>query len=237
MLKFLFKKHFSTKTKLTFNYKAQIAKNSYVLRFLLPDNNTSLGFKTCQHIMIESEVPELGKTLAKPFQPISDESDKGFIDILVRVYPKIEGNKDYGAFSNHLISLEEGQVVSSYGPFGNIAYNGKGEIEHNGVKQKFTKIGLIAGGSGITPMFQLINKVLTNKSDKTALSLIYATRHPDEICFIDDLVKYDIKGRFHFYPVCNVVDNNWKFGSGIIQPYMIDNLMPVSSGKFVYNFR
>jgi NAD(P)H-flavin reductase len=231
MLK-IFKKQFSDKIKLTFNYKAQIAKNSYVLRFLLPDNNATLGLKTCQHIMLESAIPGLGgKTIAKPFQPISDVNDKGFLDIMVKLYPRIEGNREYGAFSNHLLSLEEGQVINLFGPFGNILYHGKGEFEYNQIKQRYKKLGLIAGGSGITPMFQLINKILGTKGDKTALSLIYATRHADELCFADDLVKYDIKGRLHFYPVCDYVEiDKWKYGQGLIQPYMIDNLMPSPKG-------
>jgi nitrate reductase (NAD(P)H) len=235
MIKFLFKKHFSIKTKLTFNFKAQIAKNYYILRFLLPDNDSTLGIKTCQHIMIESEVPELGKTISKPFQPISDTNDKGFLDILVKVYQKVEGNRDYGAFSNHLISLEEGQVVNLYGPYGNIAYNGKGELQCGDITHRFKKFGLIAGGSGVAPMFQMINRIHNLKGDRTAVSLIYATRHPDELCFADDLVKYDIKGRLHFYPVCNNVDSEkWKYGIGTIQPQLIDDLMPSPNGEYVY---
>jgi NAD(P)H-flavin reductase len=119
-----------------------------------------------------------------------------------------------------------------YGPYGNIAYNGKGEFLYNQEVRKFKKFGLIAGGSGVAPMFQLINKVLSTKSDKTALSFIYATRHPDELCFTDDLVNYDIKGRLHFYPVCNHIEGDkWKYGYGMIQPYMIDNLMPSPKGR------
>jgi NAD(P)H-flavin reductase len=94
-----------TPVKITFNFKAQIAKNSFILRFLLPDNDKPLGINICQNVMLESEVPELGK-MKKPFQPISSDTDTGFIDFLVKVYPKKETNLEYGAFSNHLINLE-----------------------------------------------------------------------------------------------------------------------------------
>jgi hypothetical protein len=118
MFKNLFLKRFATKikiaekavenitpTKITFNFKAQIAKNSFVLRFLLPENDKSLGINVCQHVLLESEVPELGN-LKKAFQPISSDTDTGFIDFLVKVYPKKETSKEYGAFSNHLVNLE-----------------------------------------------------------------------------------------------------------------------------------
>jgi NAD(P)H-flavin reductase len=94
-----------TPIKLTFNFKAQIAKNSFILRFLLPDNDKLLGFNICQHVLLESEVPDFGK-MKKPFQPISADTDAGFIDFLVKVYPKKETNVEYGMFSNHLSNLE-----------------------------------------------------------------------------------------------------------------------------------
>jgi NAD(P)H-flavin reductase len=43
--------------------------------------------------------------------------------------------------------------------------------------KKVTKLGMIAGGSGIAPMFQIIQKVNNLKNDNTALSLIYGTKH------------------------------------------------------------
>lgn len=97
--------------KITFNFKAQIAKNSFILRFLLPDNDKPLGINVCQHVLLESEVPELGK-MKKPFQPISSDTDTGFIDFLVKVYPKKETSKEYGAFSNHLINLEVNRTAN-----------------------------------------------------------------------------------------------------------------------------
>ena len=77
--------------------------------------------------------------------------------------------------------IKTGQVVNLYGPYGNISYKSKGSFElkknDNIYIKKFNKIGMIAGGSGITPIFQLINKIISSNSDKTALSLIYSTKH------------------------------------------------------------
>ncbi len=77
--------------------------------------------------------------------------------------------------------IKTGQVVNLYGPYGNISYKSKGLFEINKndkiLTKKVNKIGMIAGGSGITPIFQLINKIVSNKYDKTALSLIYSTKN------------------------------------------------------------
>jgi cytochrome-b5 reductase len=41
---------------------------------------------------------------------------------------------------------------------------------------------MIAGGSGITPMFQIIKASVKDKEDKTKLALIYANVDEDDIC-------------------------------------------------------
>ena len=44
--------------------------------------------------------------------------------------------------------------------------------------KKYRHVGLIAAGSGITPMFQLAQTVADDKDDITGLSLIYSNRTP-----------------------------------------------------------
>ena len=46
------------------------------------------------------------------------------------------------------------------------------------VERNIDRIGMIAAGSGITPMFQLIQTVADSPADSTALSLIYSNRTP-----------------------------------------------------------
>lgn len=40
------------------------------------------------------------------------------------------------------------------------------------------RVGMIAGGTGITPMLQLIRQVLKDKDDKTELALLFANQVP-----------------------------------------------------------
>ena len=40
------------------------------------------------------------------------------------------------------------------------------------------KIGLIAGGTGITPCYQLIKHILNNPNDKTKITLVYGSVCP-----------------------------------------------------------
>lgn len=49
------------------------------------------------------------------------------------------------------------------------------------------KIGCIAGGTGITPCYQVIQSVLDNKDDKSQLSLIFGNRTTKDILLKEEL--------------------------------------------------
>lgn len=222
----------NNKIKIAFNSKIKVSKDCYILRFLLQDQNSHLGCTTCQYFYLEAKLPNADEVISRPYHPISMDTDKGFVDILVKVYPKNESDKSFGAFSNFLINLEEGQVIALEGPHGGIKYQGNGEFEINrlneNITKKVNKIGMIAGGTGITPIFQLIQKVASTR-DHTALSLLYATQYIDDMSFCEDLVKFDSKGKLNFFPIVEHPNSEkWIYGTGYINEEMIDNYMPSS---------
>ena len=58
------------------------------------------------------------------------------------------------------------------------------------------KVGMIAGGTGITPMLQLIRQILKNKEDKTEVSLLFA----NQVCIVlISFSKYHIKFMISVY--------------------------------------
>ena len=48
-------------------------------------------------------------------------------------------------------------------------------------------MGLIAGGTGITPMYQLILEMLSNPRDRTEIRLVYGARSEEDIILRDEL--------------------------------------------------
>ena len=46
------------------------------------------------------------------------------------------------------------------------------------VDKSIKRVGMIAAGSGISPMFQLIQTVADSRGDATSLSLLYSSRTP-----------------------------------------------------------
>lgn len=93
--------------KITFYSKAQVSKESYVLRFLLPDSDSVAGFNTCQYVNLQALESNSEK---RPYHPISLDTDKGFIDFLIKVYSNPDRTQaksdNYGLFSNYLINLQ-----------------------------------------------------------------------------------------------------------------------------------
>ena len=73
------------------------------------------------------------------------------------------------------------------GPKGRLKYLGHGSFEI--AKQQFsgkTKIGCIAGGTGITPCYQIIQAVLQN-NDSPSVSLIFGNRTVADISLREEL--------------------------------------------------
>ena len=69
-----------------------------------------------------------------------------------------------GNISRHISLMKVGETIKVKGPKGQFTYSPTLSRE----------IGMIAGGTGITPMLQIIRAALKNPADRTKLSLIYA---------------------------------------------------------------
>jgi cytochrome-b5 reductase len=89
---------------------------------------------------------------------------------------------------------------------------------------------MIAGGTGITPMLQIIHAALKNPDDKTKLTLIYAN-----VNFEDILLKKELDtlaathpSRFRVYYVLNNAPEGWTGGTGFVSKAQIENHMPLS---------
>jgi len=223
--------------KVSFETKSQVSDNNYLFRFLLQDEEACLGVEPCQYINLQSTIPTMnnpeGELISKSYHPISLDTDTGFVDFLIKIYKdKLDNSNTYGLFSNYLANLEKGQIVQLTGPYGNLIYKEPGHfeiIEKDGKKRekKFKKLAMIAGGTGITPMFQLVRKIATNNNDATAISLIYASKTVEELTFCNDLSEFEQKGKLYFYPVVeNVEISNWAFGKGMISKEILFHYLP-----------
>ncbi|CAF3468869.1 unnamed protein product [Fusarium graminearum] len=193
--------------------KTQVTPNVLHLTFSLPTTSTVLGLPIGQHVTIKADVR--GETVARSYTPVSNNSDLGILELVIKVYP------DGKLTNNYLAHLEVGDEVLFRGPKGAMKY------QPNICK----KIGLIAGGTGITPMFQVIRAVCEHDRDTTEISLIYANRTEQDIILREELDRFARRypKNFKVYYMLDEPPSDWEHGSGYVTQELMKDKMPAPS--------
>lgn len=120
--------------KLRLAKKEELAKDIYRFVFALPSAGMVLGLPIGQHVAIRGEVGD--HVVARSYTPVSNNWDLGRLELVIRCYP------DGELTGGHLQKLQVGDSTEFRGPKGAMRYR-KGMCKH---------IGMVAGGTGITPM-------------------------------------------------------------------------------------
>jgi len=189
--------------------KIAVSPNTAVYRFALPHKDDILGLPIGNHISVSAEIE--GKNVVRSYTPTSSDDDLGHFDLMVKTYEK-------GAISKWLSLLKPGQKIRVKGPRGQFKY-------HMSLSRE---LGMIAGGTGITPMLQIIRAALKNPLDLTKISLIYANVGYEDILLkkeLDELAEAH-KHRFKVYYVLNNPPPNWPGGVGFVSKEMIHEHLP-----------
>ncbi|XAR63575.1 Cytochrome-b5 reductase [Bertholletia excelsa] len=191
--------------------KTQINHNVARFRFALPTPSSVLGLPVGYHVRCRGKDSQ-GETVIRPYTPITLDSDRGYFELLIKMYPK-------GRMSHHFRQMREGDWLPVKGPVGRFRYK-PGQVR---------AFGMIAGGSGITPMFQLTRAILENPKDKTNLHLIYANHSFEDILLKqEELDGFAAKfnTRFKVYYVLSQAPKGWNGGVGHISKEMIRSHCP-----------
>jgi len=129
--------------------------------------------------------------------------------------------------------LAIGDCVEMKGPLGSFTWEGPGMARWKGIQRKVKNIGLICGGSGITPILQVLRAVLHNQEDKqTRLWLLAANKtEADILCReeLDSLYRQYQNGRFSLHHTVGKASPNWKFSTGRITDQMLAAYLPPPS--------
>jgi len=203
--------------------------------FALPSAHHILGLPVGKHVYLSAKVD--GKLCVRPYTPVTSDDDKGHMDLVVKVYFKNQQFPEGGKLTQYLESLPIGAKVDVRGPGGLIEYTTRGHFGVRLVKNglcyaKRTKeIGMIAGGTGITPMLQLIRQVQKDPRDKTKLWLIYANKTEDDILVRAELEECAAKDpeRFKLWYTLDTAPAGWKYSEGYINEEMVKNHLPAPS--------
>lgn len=176
----------------------------------MPSPNAILGLPIGQHISIGADIKQpdgTTKEIVRSYTPISGDHQPGYFDLLIKSYPT-------GNISKHLASLAVGQAIKVRGPKGAFVYT-PNMVRH---------FGMVAGGTGITPMLQVIRAIIRGRptGDKTEVDLIFANVAPQDILLkedLDQLAKEDAGFRVHF--VLDKPPEGWTGGVGYVTADMV----------------
>lgn len=117
-----------------------------------------------------------------------------------------------------LEKLEVGDSVDVKGPQGPIVYTAPGKYTHGGVEHSVARINMVAGGTGITPLYQIISAVLNNPSDTTEIRLMYANNTEEDILLRTELETLEEENPQRFklhYTVCEP-EEGWEYSVGFV---------------------
>ncbi|KAF8973742.1 hypothetical protein BDZ97DRAFT_1648352 [Flammula alnicola] len=179
--------------------RIKVSPNTAIYRFKLPHVQDVLGLPVGQHISVSAEIN--GKVVTRSYTPISNDDDRGRFDLVIKTYEK-------GNISKHVSLLKIGDTIRVKGPKGNFLYT-PNIVGH---------LSMIAGGTGIAPMIQVIRTALRNPFDRTTVTLIYANVNEEDILLRDDLEELmDVhEQKFKIFYVLNNPPPGWKGGVGFV---------------------
>eukprot|EP00644_Phytophthora_capsici_P005116 jgi/Phyca11/524943/estExt2_fgenesh1_pm.C_PHYCAscaffold_10159 len=168
----------ATKVPLVLISREVVSHDARIFTFALPAKDLRLGLPVGNHVFLYAKIN--GKTVVRAYTPISSESDedRGFVSFLIKVYFAGDNpvHPEGGLFSQYLDGLHLGQQIQIKGPLGHFTYFGQGNFSLEATNCHARKFGFIAGGTGITPVFQVIRAILENPNDQTKVALIYCVR-------------------------------------------------------------
>ena len=195
--------------------KTVTSHNVAIYRFGLPKATDILGLPIGQHMTLAATPKGAEKEVFRSYTPISSDENQGYFDLMIKAYPQ-------GNISAHMATLKIGDTMKVRGPKGAMVYT----------PNLCTRIGMIAGGTGITPMLQIIRAIVRGRPrnggrDRTQVDLIFANVNPDDILLKEDLDALDREDdRFSVYYVLNNPPEKWDGGVGFVTAAMIKEKLP-----------
>jgi cytochrome-b5 reductase len=136
---------------------------------------------------------------------------KGYIELVVKKYPN-------GPMSTHLHDMVPGQRLEFKGPLPKYPWEAN----------KHDHIALIAGGTGITPMYQLCRAIFKNPEDKTKVTLVFGNVGEEDILLKKEFAELEntYPQRFRAFYVLDNPPKEWVGGKGFITKDLLKTVLP-----------
>ena len=217
----------------------ELTKDTRIFRFELENANQRLGLPVGQHVRLIENLNE--NLVLRPYTPTTSDETQGYFDLVIKVYFKGVHPKfpEGGKMTQHLESLAIGDKIKIKGPIGRIQYKGNGkfsirkDMKSEPVTYEFDRIGLIAGGSGVTPMYQLMQAITNDPEDKTQVHLLFANQSEDDILLRKEIKEMAEKhpDKIKFWFTVDRSTPEWQYSTGFVDSEMIEKHLPEPADK------
>lgn len=211
--------------------KSSISHDVRKFRFALPCEDQVLGLPVGKHVFLCATIE--GKLCMRAYTPTSCIDEVGYFELVVKIYFKNVHPKfpNGGLMSQYLDSLPIGSSLDVKGPLGHIEYNGKGNFMVRGKLKFAKKLAMFAGGTGITPIYQVVQAILKDPEDDTEMFVVYANRTEDDILLKEELDNWAKKHeRVNvWYVVQESIREGWEYSVGFITESIMREHIPEAS--------
>ncbi|GMH44148.1 hypothetical protein BSKO_12082 [Bryopsis sp. KO-2023] len=213
--------------------KENLSRDARRLRFALQSPKHVLGLPVGKHMFFYANVN--GEPVMRAYTPSC--AKVGYFELVIKVYFANEHPRfpEGGKMSQHFESMQIGDTIDVKGPLGHFEYTGPGQYLKNRKPFSAKKIVMIAGGTGITPCYQVAQHILSDPEDDTEISLLYANKCEEDILLREDLDEWSRKHKnFSVHYTLDSPPENWQYSKGFISKQMVaDNCLPFSEDGIV----
>lgn len=169
--------------------KKHVSWDSRIFTFELEHPEQTLGLPVGQHLMLRLPDPSstTGASIIRSYTPVSEKSQRGSVDILIKIYfntPERPGGK----MTTIIDQLPLMSTVECKGPTGRFEYLGNGDVKIGGKERRHVRsFRMICGGSGITPLYQILRDVMQDPNDATPCVMLNGNKTEEDILCRDEL--------------------------------------------------
>lgn len=169
--------------------KTDVSWDTKIFTFKLSFPEQKLGLPTGQHLMLRLTDPVTREVIIRSYTPISEQDDEGKLDILIKVYFDT-ADRPGGKMTQALHHLPIGHFIDIKGPTGHFEYKGLGRSLIHGDERRIKKFIMICGGSGVTPIFQVLRAVVREAGMDASCVVLNGNRLEEDILCRQDLDDY-----------------------------------------------
>lgn len=152
-------------------------------------------------------------------------------DAIVRIYYPTSQFPLGGRMTLGFSELAIGDFIELKGPIGHFIWKGAGYALLHGKERRVREMGMVCGGSGITPILQVLRGILHDAfSHDTKVWVLDINRHFDDILCRQEL--HQLAGsnqacfRLHHTLTGNDVPEDWEYSTGRPNVEMLKTHLP-----------